>query len=385
MTRILIYLQPVRTYVPCSGVGRHINGMVLELANRPGVEVELLFSRQWLGSDGKLPANCPLRHLPFRTFALPERVVERSWKLIGWPSIEKYLAGFDFLYCPSDTAFPVTSIPSFVTIHDIHPLDPLYPAYDHVSGWWGQRQRWQKWVARAFQTSSAVLTVSDFCKSRMEVLLPQRQAAVHVIGNGVDEEFFALGERDPGHCEVPGAWPFVLVIGGLTDRKGAEATLRVAQELKKSGSGLRIVVVGKSEAHWIEQVASYDNIVLCGPLSDELMGQYLRGASALLFLSQYEGFGIPIIEAMAAGVPVVCSDTSSLPEVAGEAGYVFPSRDANAIADCLNRLIDRNDCERKSRVDAGLERARSFTWKVCIERLLCVFNSVDRKACELLN
>jgi glycosyltransferase involved in cell wall biosynthesis len=378
MKRMLVYLQPVRTFTPCSGVGRHINGMVAELTKRPEWDVELLFSKQWLGPDGSLPKNSPLRNLPFRTFHLPERWIERAWKLVGYPNIDRLLLGFDFLYCPSDTAFPRTSIPNLVTIHDIHPLDPLYPDYCPGSGWNSQYGRWKRWVPKAFETSSGILTVSDFCKSRMESLISPLTAPVSVVGNGVDRLFFDLAHRDPSTCRRPGPWPYTLVIGGLTDRKGAKATLAVAQELQSRSSELRIVVIGRSETKWSLRAKDVANIIETGPVDDAIMGEYLRAATSLIFLSQYEGFGIPIVEAMAAGVPVVCSNSSSLPEVAGDAGCIHPAENKEAITSELERLAG-NTVYRKQKVVAGTSHAKKFTWDKCVDRLLSAMEDVSER------
>jgi len=366
---VLSYIQPVRTFTPSSGVGRHINGMLGELSRRAGVDLSLLFARQWLGADGKLPANAPLRDVPFRSFALPERLVERSWKLTGWPKIDRFLEGADVLYAPADTTFPRTSVASFVTLHDIHPLDPLYPDFEAHASWNSQRRRWQHWVPKTFETSSAILTVSDFCRGRMESLLDTRDKPIHVIGNGVDQCFFDLADRDVATCRKPGSWPYCVVVGGLTSRKGAEATIRTAGELVKIGSDVRIVVIGQSEPQWSAAAENHANIVQLGKLPDDLMGEYLRAAGCLLFLSLYEGFGIPIIEAMAAGVPTVVSNTSSLPEVAGDAGCVFPPEDASEIARTIDAIC-RGSAEAKRMRQKGIARAKQFTWAACVDRLM---------------
>jgi len=374
MPQILAYIQPARTFAPVSGVGRHINGMLLALARRPDHNVELLFGRQWLEADDHLPTSASLRDLPFRTFALPERLLERSWKLCGRPRLPHLLREADLVYSPADVVFPRLELPSLVTLHDIHPLDPTYPEYDASPGWNSQRRRWEHWVPKLFASATVVLTVSDFCRRRMESLVETGGKPIHVIGNGVDPVFFDIALRDPSTCRRPGPWPYALMVGGLTDRKGAETTLRVAEALRQRGSEIRIVVAGRSEPKWSALAKDHPNVVELGPLEDNLLAEHLRAAGCLLFLSMYEGFGIPIIEAFAAGVPAIVSDTSSLPEVAGEAGSVFPAGETTAIAKRMETLVHEG-CERHRAIEAGQERAKEFTWDACVDRLLAAFQA----------
>lgn len=378
MTAALCYLQAARSFLPVSGVGRHINGMVSALARLPDHKVELLFGRQWLDTEGKLPRTAPLRDLPFRTFDWPERILERSWKLCGRPRVAKLFRETDLVYSPSDVVLPRLGIPSLVTLHDIHPLDPTYPGYQRNANWGTVRRRWEFWVPKLFETSTVVLTVSEFCRSRMESLLDTRGKPIHVIGNGVDPTFFEIAGRDPSTCRRPGPWPYVLMVGGLTDRKGAKFTLRVAESLRQRGSNIRVVVAGTSEPKWSAVAKDHSNVVELGPLEDSLLAEHLRAAGCLLFLSLYEGFGIPVIEAFAAGVPVIVSDTSSLPEVAGDAGSVFPAGETSAITERLEMLV-HGGAERDRAIQAGQARAQNFSWEACVDRLLIAFRAAKSK------
>lgn len=372
---VLTYIHPVRTFHPVTGVGRHINGLVQACGRRQDLNVELLVSNQWLDHQRRLVSQSPLQDFPVRSFRLPERIAERSWKLLGFPKLERVLQNADVLYSPAETAFPPTSVPQVVTLHDIHPLDPLYPGYSHARGWRTQRGRWEHWVKKVFANSAAVLTVSEFCKQRMLELLDTQGTPVHVIGNGVDPFFFELGNRAASSCRRPGDWPYALVVGGLTDRKGGDVTIEVARELTLQKSDLRIVVAGQSDEHWSAKAKELSNIVELGRIPDDELGEFLKSADCLLFLSRYEGFGIPILEAMASGVLAVVSDTSSLPEIAGEAGTVVSLEDPTEIARRIDRLVADNS-QKKLLIEAGRARAKDFTWDRCAERLASVFSSI---------
>ena len=126
--QVVSYIHPISTYLPCTGIGRHINQMLLGLEAQADIDLELLFSQQWTGSDLQLDCRSPLRHLPFNTFPQPENATERTWKLLGFPQMDRYIASdTDWLYAPMQTYIPVSKCPVAVTIHDIQAFEPDLP------------------------------------------------------------------------------------------------------------------------------------------------------------------------------------------------------------------------------------------------------------------
>ncbi|MFM6278186.1 MAG: glycosyltransferase family 1 protein, partial [Dolichospermum sp.] len=109
---IISYIHPTRTYLPCTGAGRHINNILLGLAAQENINLELLCSQQWLQSDGKLDPCCPLRDIPLKTFPFPENLTERLWKLTQFPKMDRYLSEkTDWLFTPMETYIPVSRCP----------------------------------------------------------------------------------------------------------------------------------------------------------------------------------------------------------------------------------------------------------------------------------
>jgi glycosyltransferase involved in cell wall biosynthesis len=365
--KIVAYIHPNRTLLPCSGIGRHINNVLLQLASRPEHEVALLFAREWLEKNGRLPENAPLRDLPFRTFPMRQRVVERSWKLLKYPKMDRWIPDdADVVYCPMETCIPVRKCPVAVTIHDVQAFEdppPWAPSWKERL----LRLRWRSWVRRALRVVDRVLTVSEFSKRRLVELAGTEARKVVVVGNGVEPAYFGL---QAGDAFAPlSSVPYALVIGGLRRAKGAEHVLRVAAELRVRRSGLRIVVVGEpSEPLYVQRAQALGNVTLLGLLDDVAIQKLLGSASSLLILSPYEGFGIPAAEAMAAGIPVVAAKTSALPETVGEAGVLVDPEAAELIAHELIRL----QCSlpyRERYINLGRARARNFEWRQCADRV----------------
>lgn len=366
---IVSYIHPVRTYLPCTGVGRHINHLLLGLAAEEGLNLELFFSQQWLVADNKLDQRSPLRKLPKRTFPTPENATERKWKLWGRPRMDKYIPDdADWLYAPMETYIPVSKCPVAVTIHDIQAFEPNLPWSRTWQHRWF-RYKWGRWVRRALSECRIIFTVSEFSKQRMVDLLGANAQKIVVVGNGVEQSFFDIASVNPAQLQRPVEAPYVVIIGGLRQKKGASYVLKVAEALLQHKSDLHIVVAGESEAQYIEAVKTRSNVTLLGMVSDEELPRLLRGASSLLFLSPYEGFGIPALEAMAAGIPPVVSNCTSLPEIVGDAGILIGPEATDEIMDILINL-EKNSSFRQEYVQRGQIHAAKYTWSKCVESVV---------------
>jgi hypothetical protein len=158
---IISYIHPISTYVPCTGIGKHINQMLLGLNDQDEIALKLLFSQQWLVANGRLDPRSPLSPLPFTTFPTAENNTERTWKLGGFPRMDKYVPNdTDWLYAPMQTYIPVTKCPVAVTLHDIQAFEPDLP-WSHT---WQHRwfaYKWGRWVRKALTDCFRVLQTTD--------------------------------------------------------------------------------------------------------------------------------------------------------------------------------------------------------------------------------
>lgn len=360
--KICSFIHPQRTYLPCSGVGRHMNAVLLSLDSRPDVSIELLFARQWLGTDGLLPPNCPLRQLSFKTFSTPENLTERLWKLTSYPRMDSFLDhDVDWVYCPMETRLPVRSRPVAVTIHDVKAFEtglPWSDTRDHRRF----RQRWSTWIHKTIRECRVVFTVSEFSRQRMIALLKAPPDKIVVSGNGIDPRYFDV-RREVATISNP---PSVLIVGGLRNQKGAAAVVAVARACRQRGIAVRFDVAGPNEAAWEEQAREIGNVRFHGWIDDDGLLRLMAEASALLFLSEYEGFGIPAVEAMAAGVPALVANRASLPEVVGDCGYVVEPSRPDEICELLAGILSGRIAHNP---EAGKLRAHAFSWTAVADRV----------------
>ena len=236
---------------------------------------------------------------------------------------------------------------SVVTLHDLH--FERHPQVMSVV----DRLTFKAVVPRAARRADRVIAVSERTKRDAIELYGIAPESIAVVSHGVDPAF--------GPGDVAGGGGFVLFVGAIQERKNPAAALAAAH-----AAGLPLVVVGpKKDAALASRLAADGADVRGFVPQDELAGLY-RAAEALVLPSHYEGFGIPVLEAMASGTPVVCSDDPALREVAGDAG----------IYGDLTAGISRALAERERFARAGLERARSFTWAEAARRTADVYRQV---------
>jgi glycosyltransferase involved in cell wall biosynthesis len=209
-------------------------------------------------------------------------------------------------------------------------------------------------VPHAVRNAARVLTVSERTKADLTELYGVAARQVVVTPNGVDP-IFAPGT---------GARDYVLSVGAVQRRKNQLAALAAADAV-----GLPLVVVGPDKDHELAAELGRRGARLEGYVDTERLAELYRGAACLVQSSRYEGFGLPVLEAMASGTPVVAVPDPALREVAGDAAIFV---DESALADGIRQAL----AERNRLSAAGLERARAFSWRTAAERTLAVYGEI---------
>ena len=283
-------------------------------------------------------------------------------------------AGADLVHCPAAFAPRVGRLPLVLTIHDVLPFryPELFPrvvvAYS--------RATWQGAARRA----ARVITGTEHSRRELIELLGVPPPRVAVTPYGADARFHP---RD-----VDRAWlaerfgfdrRFVLCVGTLEPRKNLVTALRAFARVAERVDDCLLAIAGGRGWHndaFERQLAGMsDRVRLTGFVSDEELAQLYAAADCFVFPSLYEGYGLPVLEAMASGTPVVTSDVTSLPEVAGDAAICVPPKDTEAVAAAIERILSEPqvaaDFARR-----GLERARAMTWDACAEATVGVYREV---------
>lgn len=267
-----------------------------------------------------------------------------------------------------------------LTVHDM--VHEYYPETVEEVNLNYYRTEFPAAVARA----DLLIAVSKETKRDILKFLPVPEAKVKVIYNGVDERFRpvsdpALRAAVADRYRLPER--FILMVGSIQPRKNIDGVLLAMASLVKNGSSFpwKLVLAGgggwKNEglAGRIRDLGLTDRVHFTGYVADEDLPVLYSLADLFVFPSLYEGFGLPVVEAMACGVPVVTSDSSCLPEVAGDAAVLVNPHDIEDIANGMQRLLE--DLELRARcVRLGIERARLFSWKTAAQQTLQAFHEL---------
>lgn len=300
------------------------------------------------------------------------------WEQVALPMAARH-DKVQLLHCTSNTAPIVsTGVPLILTLHDIIFLekrDKRNKSLYQNLGWMYRRAV----VPRVLRRCQKIITVSDFERNNIINTLALPADRIVRIYNGYNEWFCpdsTSGEAYKRYIDAPGYFFF---LGNTDPKKNTERTLAAyAKYIAGSGVRRKLLVADLSAEHiremlrrqGVEDIAPY--IVAPGYIVNADLPDIYRGAFAFLYTSLRESFGIPLLEAMACGVPVITSSTSSMPEIAGGAGAFIDPESPESIAAMMLRLEDDTDYYADRRA-AGIERVKLFSWKRTAAELLRLY------------
>jgi glycosyltransferase involved in cell wall biosynthesis len=387
--------QPLRVAVNATflavpqpdGIPRASYWLVRELVRRSAGEVEwLLFTPAVAWRD----AAAELRALPncrvIRTPLAAARPAQIGWRLLALPALARWhRAGLLFNPYGNGPLWMPPGLPLVIVNHDISWLDmpDVYSA--------GYRVFMPRIQRRAIQLARQVIAVSGHTAGTLVARLGLPPERVTVVYNGVDpriteraREAELVGEADAGaEVPLPSALadvlddrPFFLFVGSLLPRKNLARVLDAFAALRASHApDAQIVVVGVKRVFGADggetRRADLAGVRFAGYVDDATLGALYRRAICLVSPSLYEGFGLPIVEAMALGAPVITSNVTALPEVAGDAAVLVDPYDTDAIEQAMRRLL-QDDGLRADLRARGFQRARAFTWERAADGVLAV-------------
>jgi len=323
-----------------------LNGRVSVRATVTGVE------RWAIELFPRLRAIDPARYLELRPPDLAgSGVLGHAWEQLVLPRGARRLRA-SLIFSPANLA-PLSWRRNVVLVHDAAPL--RFPeAYSRAYRAWHHRAG-----VRSARRALGVVTVSEFSKQELVGLLDLDPRRVTVIRGAVDGRFHP--DADPARVRARHALhrPYVLTIGANDRRKNLAALHASARELERLG--IELVRAGDTRAHFTTPSSAAGVRSLGYVAEDDLPGLY-AGAQAFVLPSLYEGLGLPCLEAMACGIPVVAADRAALPETCGEAALLVDPTDATAIAEALRRVVSDERLRAQLR-HAGLTRATTWTWE----------------------
>lgn len=372
--RMRIALNAMQVRAAKSGVGQHIHGLVEALlAEAPSMQFTLYCSPQNV-------RNYSFQSPNYETcvWGLPEkaRTVRLLYEYTFLPA-ELARRGYDLFHGLSNFLPPRKVTRYVVTIHDLS-------YYVHPERCpWLRRQYWYAMTRRTVELADAIITVSEASRRDIEHFFPSTKGRIYVVPNAAHARFRRLEvPREATHLPALGIeFPYVLFVGTLEPGKNVERVIRAFDSIAERFPRHHLVVAG--DRGWLyegileaaEKARAASRIHLIGHQGDDVIVELMNFCEIFVFPSLYEGFGLPPLEAMACGAPVITSNVSSLPEVVGDAALLVNPLERDEIAEAMKRLLSDDQLRQQMR-EKGLERSRLFSWKNSARETLRVYQSV---------
>ena len=359
------------------GVGRYTAKLVTNLAAL-GVEVRPVVARHGPGEVEAAWAEFDLGQVPRPSMlALPRPALYDAWHLLDWPPLSRD-PDLDVVHAPSLAVPPKRGKPLVVSVHDAAPW--LFPETFTKRGRWFHHLGARAAARRADRLITGSAAAAE--ELRAHTSLPAE--LLRVVPYGVDHPYL---EPDPEQVwavlnqhNLENA-PYVLWVGSLEPRKGVGALVAAMVEVVRKESGAVLVLAGYPGWQNETLISAADRASLGRALREigrvpehELQALY-AGATVFAFPSLHEGFGLPVLEAMSAGVPVVASDIPAVREVAGDAAVLVAPGDAAAWAESLAEVIG-SPSRQAELAGAGRRRAASFSWASTARETLRIYEEL---------
>ena len=269
----------------------------------------------------------------------------------------------DLFFSPDGFLSTKSRVPQIPVIHDInfeHRPEDLPKSYANY---------YRSYFPRFAKKADKIITVSDFSKNDISNSYSIESSKIHVAHNGYNPAYRQLSgvEKTEARGRFADNKPYFIFVGNFSYRKNIHGIVQAYDEYRRSGGMSKFVFVGNPLWHYTEMDNALaksmyaDDIVFPGRLEINDLVLALGGAQALVFPSYFEGFGIPVLEAFAAGTPVICSNNTSLPEVAGTAALFTNPENIQRLAEHMH-TIEKNNLTTERLIQKGLEKKNKFSW-----------------------
>lgn len=381
MASMKIAMNAVSLLSPATGIASYTRNLAEALLQTGQVEAFFFYGYSWSGDvrNVPMPALVPLKKVVKKIWPYPyeaSRAFQQWWFQRG---VNRNPA--DIYHEPNYIPFRFDG-PTVITVHD---LSHIRYAHMHPAA---RVRIMNKLLPQAIETVSEIIVDSHFVGREVIEQFGVAPGKVHAIHLGVSQDYRPrpigeIAQRLAQYSLVPRS--YILAVGTLEPRKNLiqaiDAYAGLPEAVRKATplaiAGMKGWLSEQLEAR-ISQYESRGEVRWLGYVSADDLPLLYSGASMLVYPSLYEGFGLPVLEAMASGIPVITTDRASLPEVAGNVGIMVDPEDVEGLREQMRSLIeDREEAARRGVL--GVERARQFTWQACAKKTLAVYKKAIRE------
>ncbi len=336
-----------------TGVGRYAGELASALEER-GVDV-VRFAVSW---------SAP-RVEGIRRWRVPARVARAAWRRLGRPSIERLIGPVDLVHATNFVLPALAGTPGVVTVHDL--------SFFRGDTWPGGH-RLRDLVPWSVERAAAVLVPTDAIAREVAERLRVPASKLAVTPEGVAPVFFGVSPLSEGarsRLGIPG--PFVVAVGTIEPRKNLSTLLDAWRDVARDLDGWTLVLAGPKG--WGPELPETPGVLPIGWVGDETLPGLLAAADVFCYPSLYEGFGLPPLEAMAAGTPAIVGRYPAAEEVLGDAAWLVDPADAGGFAEAL-RTLATDEGRRRSQALAGKAQAARYTWGATAAATISAYRSI---------
>jgi glycosyltransferase involved in cell wall biosynthesis len=305
-----------------------------------------------------------------------------DWEQYQLPKIAKKYQ-LDLLHCTSNTAPIRLNMPLLITLHDVIYMEQLSFKGSFYQTLGNLYRRWN--IPQTFKKAQRLITVSDFEKGQISKTLDIKATPIEVVYNAVGSQFQLYSESQKAVIKEAYHLPdsFIFFLGNKAPKKNMTNVLKAYAWYCKQVENPHPLIIAESSAEQIAKILEsigetkiMSKIRCLGYVPQVDMPFIYNLAQLFLYPSLRESFGIPILEAMACGTPVITAITSAMPEIAGEAAFLVNPYDYQSIGQGILKVLDSKDLKKKL-IQSGLERAAQFSWKNTAKQLLTIYQNVN--------
>ena len=368
-----IYIDVSAAVHQNAGIARYAESLARALLTYHGQEhkFSLFYNR-----DRQVKPLAGLEGIPTRTIYAGYK----PWRMAVWLG---QLAGIDFNRLLSDAELfhatehllmPLRDIPTVLTVHDL--IYHLFPAYHKRLNYWYLNVAMPLFVRRA----DALITISESSKRDLVRIYHVPEEKITVIYEAASPNFGPVPTEHVAEVKARYGLPerYLLALGTIEPRKNLIRLVEALRSLRQKDRALSLVIVGsrgwlyQGFFQHLEKLDVPKAVLLSGYVPDADLPAVISGAAAYVLASFYEGFGLPILEALACGTPVVCSNTSSMPELGGDAACYFDPYNTESMVAAIATVLEDGNLRAEMR-ERGLAQAARFSWQRTAKETLAVY------------
>jgi len=363
-----------------SGVGEYALEIVRSLLEIDKENKYIIFSNSWKQRSQNFDFLKRYSQVELKRFRYPNRILNFFLWYLGWPKLDRLLGGVDIFFAPNINFLAVSQkCPLVATFHDL--------SFERFPEFFRTKTRlWHYYFVNPRQLAKKlkqIIAVSQSTKNDLRELYKINEEKIRVVYHGVSKDYKVISRNDPKLLAVQKKYrlpyKFILYLGNVEPRKNISSIIKAYKELQKENSMLekyKLVLTGSINPLCYNIIEKEEKNIFAVGYIDRADKPFVYNlASLFVYPSFFEGFGLPVLEAMACGTPVITSNTSSLPEVAGKAALmVDPYRPWELLEAMKNVLLDEKLYNMLR--ERGLKQSQKFSWEKSAKETLQIFENL---------